>query len=169
MPNNATALSRLLLSERPSLLKRLRRILRDDGSAEDVAQSLWFKVRAVDDDPPIANLPAYLHRLAMNAATDALRASSREGARRDAEIADILWVEDDRPAPDREVIGRDMLERIMQALDALPEPTRTIFRLNRFEGMPQREIAGIYNVSTTIIERHIRRALKALDDVRKAL
>jgi RNA polymerase sigma-70 factor (ECF subfamily) len=62
-----------------------------------------------------------------------------------------------------------MLERIMQALDALPEPTRTIFRLNRFEGMPQREIAGIYNVSTTIIERHIRRALKALDDVRKAL
>lgn len=169
MPNNATALSRLLLSERPSLLKRLRRILRDDGSAEDVAQSLWFKVRAVDDDPPIVNLPAYLHRLAMNAATDALRASSREGARRDAEIADILWVEDDRPAPDREVIGRDMLERIMQALDALPEPTRTIFRLNRFEGMPQREIAGIYNVSTTIVERHIRRALKALDDVRKAL
>lgn len=167
MPSNATALSRLLLSQRPSLLRRLRRMLRDDSAAEDVAQSLWFKVRAVDDDPPIVNLPAYLHRLAMNAATDALRSSTRHGAHLEAEIADILWVEDDRPRPDREVIGRDLLDRIMVVIDALPEPTRAIFRLNRFEGLTQREIAAHYGVSTTIIERHIRRALKALDDVRK--
>jgi RNA polymerase sigma-70 factor (ECF subfamily) len=168
MPTNALILSQLLVRERASLLKRLRRLLRDDREAEDVAQGLWFKVRSVQDDPPIDNPLGYLHRLAINAGTDALRASRRKDAQVDAEIADILWVEDDKPAVDRIVLGRDMLDRIMAELSALPEPTQEIFRLNRFEAMPQREIAARFGVSTTVIERHIRRALRALDAVRSA-
>ncbi|MPS69253.1 MAG: sigma-70 family RNA polymerase sigma factor [Novosphingobium sp.] len=168
MSTNAFVLSHLLLRERPSLLKRLRRMLRDERAAEDVTQGLWLKIQSVHDHPPIDNPGAYLHRLAMNAATDALRASKRRGALVEAEVADLLWVEDDSPAPDRIAIGRDMLERIMAALASLPEPTCSIFRLNRFEGLTQREIAARYGVSTTVVERHIRRALKALDNVRNA-
>lgn len=149
MTTNALALSRLLIAERPSLLKRVRRILRDDAAAEDVAQLLWLKVQSVRDHPPIENPRAYLHRLAMNAATDELRAAARKAADTQAEIEHLLWIEDDGPSPDRVAIGRDLLDRIGRAVDALPEPTRGIFRLNRFHGVPQREIAERYRISTT--------------------
>jgi len=166
MPTNAIALSRLLLAERSSLLRRVRRIVGDDAAAEDVTQGLWFKVQTVRDDPPIENPRAYLHRLAANAAADELRAASRRRIDAQEEIEHLLWIEDDRPAPDRIALGRDMLDRIAGAVDMLPEPTRGIFRLNRFHGLSQREIAERYHVSTTIVERHVRRALRILCDLR---
>ncbi|WP_414899578.1 RNA polymerase sigma factor [Sphingomonas flavalba] len=167
MPTNALNLSRLLLAERNSLLQRVRRLVGRDR-AEDVVQKLWLKVQAVRDHPPIDNPEAYLHRLAINAATDELRAAARQRAETQAEVDRLLWVEDDRPRPDRIVLQRDMLDRIRAAIDSLPEPTRSIFRLNRFDGVTQRDIARRYAVSTTIVERHIRRALKILADVRQA-
>jgi RNA polymerase sigma factor (sigma-70 family) len=165
MPTNAFTLSRLLLAERRSLLRQVRRLVGSD-SAEDVVQKLWLKVQAVRDDPPIDNPRAYLHRLAINAATDELRTITRQATGTQAEIEALLWVEDDRPGPDRIVIDRDMLDRVGDAVDTLPDPTRSIFRLNRFEGLTQREIADRYGVSTTVVERHIRRALKYLADIR---
>jgi RNA polymerase sigma factor (sigma-70 family) len=167
MPTNALALSRLLIAERSSLLRQVRRLVGSD-SAEDVVQKLWLKVQSVRDDPPIDNPQAYLHRLAINAATDELRASARLRRETQAEIEALLWVEDDSPLPDRIVMDRDMLQRIGEAMDALPEPTRGIFRLNRLSGVSQKDIAGRYGVSTTIVERHIRRALKRLAGVRQA-
>ncbi len=168
MPSNALVLSRLLQVERPSLLRRLQRILNDRVPAEDVIQDLWLKLQAVRDDPPIDNPAAYLQRAATNAARDALRAAARRREEVDAEIADLLWIEDDRPGPDRVVFGRDMIERLGRAIEALPEPTRGMFRLNRFGGLTQREIAACYRVSTTIVERHIHRAIEALDEIRRA-
>jgi RNA polymerase sigma-70 factor (ECF subfamily) len=168
MSTNALALSRLLLSERSTLLRVAERILRDRSAAEDVTQGLWLKVQSVRDDTPIENPNAYLRRLTVNAATDELRAFARRKARTQEEIEHLLWIEDDSPSQDRVVLGRDMIERIGAAVDALPEPTRGIFRLNRYHGMAQREIAEKYQVSTTIVERHVRRALRILSDVRKA-
>lgn len=167
MPTNMLALSRLLVTERKSLLRRVGRLVGGDR-AEDVLQKLWLKIQLVRDDPPIDNPGAYLHRLAMNAATDELRAAARQHTETQAEIEKLLWIEDDSPQPDRIALDRDLLRRIGERVEALPEPTRTIFTLNRFEGVAQREIAARFGVSTTIVERHIRRALKALSDVRDA-
>ncbi|MEH3121639.1 MAG: sigma-70 family RNA polymerase sigma factor [Sphingomonas phyllosphaerae] len=146
----------------------MERILRDRSAAEDVTQRLWFNVQVVRDDPPIGNPHAYLRRMAINAATDELRATSRRMADTQGEIEHLLWIEDDRPGQDRIVLGRDMVERIDAAVEALPEPTRGIFRLNRVHGTTQREIAARYGISTTVVERHIRRALHILSNVRRA-
>jgi RNA polymerase sigma-70 factor (ECF subfamily) len=78
------------------------------------------------------------------------------------QILAMLSETDDAPGPDRITDSITILSRVRAAAQALPEPTRTIFRLNRFEGMSQRAIAEQLAISTTTVENHVRRALDAL-------
>ncbi len=164
MSINATALSRLLLAERQSLLRQLSRLVGRDG-AEDVAQKLWLKVQAVRDDPPILNKRAYLRRLAHNVAVDHIKSDRRKTAVAQHAEA-LLWGQDHEPGPDRIVESRETLQRVRDALAGLPEPTRTILHLTRMEGLTQRETAERVGVSSTTVENHLRRALHDLAQVR---
>ncbi len=57
---------------------------------------------------------------------------------------------------------QDELQRVLDAAGHLPEPTRTIFRLNRLQGLTQAEIARRLGVSVTTVENHVRTALQRL-------
>ena len=59
-------------------------------------------------------------------------------------------------------MAQDELQRVLDAAGHLPEPTRTIFRLNRLQGQTQAEIARRLGVSVTTVENHVRGALQRL-------
>ncbi|MCG2841292.1 RNA polymerase sigma factor [Sandaracinobacter sp. RS1-74] len=164
MPTNALALTRLFMRERPSLLRQVRRLVGADN-AEDVAQKLWLKVQTVRDDPPIIDKNAYLRRLAHNVAVDHVQGDQRQATVATRAEA-LLWGVDYELGPERIVESRETLERIRAAIAALPEPTRTILRLTRFEGRTQRETAEQVGVTTTTVENHLRRALARLGRIR---
>lgn len=165
MSHHVAALTRLLILERSALHGLIRRIVGSSAAAEDVTQTLFLKLQRVDDATEIQDRRAYLFRLASNLAIDRRRTETREKGHQ-AEIEDILWVEDPAPGAERTAMARLDLERVARALEALPEPTRSIFQLNRFGQQTQREIAARYGISTTMVERHIRRALEALSRAR---
>lgn len=159
MSSNATTLTDLLIRERPALLRLVQRILGSDGGAEDVIQSIWFKARGVDSGQPISNPRAYLYRLAANLATD----HGRERTRRTRLLAEhYLWGPDEVLSTEEQVMAQDELQRVLEAAEHLPEPTRTIFRLNRLQGMTQADIARRLGVSVTTVENHVRSALQRL-------
>ncbi|MFT4053561.1 MAG: sigma-70 family RNA polymerase sigma factor [Novosphingobium sp.] len=161
MGANSAVLASLIISERAALLRRVERLVGDPADAEEVVQSMWLKVQAVEDDRPILSKRAYLFRLARNLALDFRRSQQRRGRLTDA-VQSVLTECDDAPGQDRIVDSMQVLERVRGAALALPEPTRTIFRLNRFEGESQHAIAKRLGVTTTTVENHIRRALAAL-------
>lgn len=162
--NNALSLTRLLLAERKSLLRQVRRLVGNDA-AEDVAQKLWLKIQTVRDDPPILNPKAYLRRLAHNIAVDHVQGDQRQVSVAERAEA-LLWGVDFEPGSERIIESRDMLDRIRAAIIAMPEPTRTIIRLTRLEGKTQRETAEQIGVTTTTVENHLRRALAQLGRIR---
>jgi len=164
MPTNALALTRLLMRERSSLLRQVRRLVGSEG-AEDVAQKLWLKVQAVRDDPPILDQRAYLRRLAHNVAVDHVRTDRRQATVAERAEA-LLWGVDYELGPERIVESREMLERIRVEIAALPEPTRTILRLIRLEGRTQREVAEEVGVTPTTVHNHLRRAMALLARIR---
>ncbi len=55
-----------------------------------------------------------------------------------------------------------MQELIQQTLDKLPERTRKIFILSRYENKSYKEIAALMNMTTKGVDFHICKALKAL-------
>lgn len=160
MSTNSIALSRLLLAERKSLLRQVRRLVGAE-SAEDVAQKLWFKVQTVRDDPPILDKPAYLRRLAHNVAFDHAQDERRL---RDAhqEAAALLHDGATAISGERIAFARDELARVQAAIGALPLKTQQIFRLSRVEGMAQREIAAHLGISRPTVEKHLRHAFDAV-------
>ncbi|HAU80704.1 sigma-70 family RNA polymerase sigma factor [Stenotrophomonas sp. TWI273] len=159
MSTNATTLTELLIRERPALLRLVQRILGSDSGAEDVIQSIWFKARGVDSGQPISNPRAYLYRLAANLATD----HGRERTRRTRLLAEhYLWGPEEALSTEEQAMAQDELQRVLDAAEHLPEPTRTIFRLNRLQGMTQVDVAKRQGVSVTTVENHVRTALQRL-------
>lgn len=165
MPTNATALTRLLLTERLSLLRLAQRIVGTAPAAEDVTQALWLRVQRIEDDPPILNKRAYLYRLATNLAVDHASGEARR-AEVHEEAQALLWGADHALAADRVAIANETLRRIEAAIGSLPEQTRRIFELHRYEGLTQRALADRLGISTTAVEKHMRRAMRVLAEAR---
>lgn len=157
------SLAELLIRERPALLRLAQRILGNDHGAEDVVQAVWLKLRSVGDASAIDNPRAYLFKLAANLATD----WGRERTRRNQLLAEhYLWGPDEALSAEEQAMAQDELQRVLAAAERLPEPTRTIFRLNRLQGLTQAEIARRLSVSVTTVENHVRAALQRLANAR---
>jgi RNA polymerase sigma-70 factor (ECF subfamily) len=56
----------------------------------------------------------------------------------------------------------EVKEIIEQTLRSLPEQTRLIFEMSRFDGLPVKEIARKNKMTPKAVEYHITRSLKAL-------
>ncbi len=157
MLTNALALSRLLVAERPSLVRWLARMV-GETAAEDVAQSLYLRVQRVADHPPIVNKRSFLFRLARNLAIDHIRAETRrerlfEG---DMDARDIPSAE---PSAETHLIDRERIRRMTAAVEHLPFRCRQVFILIKFEELSVAETARRLSISQDMVRKHVRHAL----------
>ncbi|MFT3966178.1 MAG: sigma-70 family RNA polymerase sigma factor [Sphingobium sp.] len=159
MPTNAAALTRLLLRERPSLLRLAQRIIGDTPAAEDVTQSLWFRVQRVEDEPPIVNKRAFLYRLTANLATDQARGDRRHGALFEpGELPED--VADDQPSAETRMMDQERVRRFEAALEELPLRCRQVFTLRRIDGLPADEVARRLGITLNAVAKHVRIAVR---------
>lgn len=63
---------------------------------------------------------------------------------------------------------RTQLERMERAIAALPEPTRTAYRLHLFDGLGYLEIGASLALSSADVERHIGEAIVLIDRALRA-
>lgn len=161
-------LEAVLLANRARLLRFLQAHGAGDA-AEDLLQELWLKLSRAKTGP-VAEPLSYLYRAANNLMLDRHR-SQRQAERREQD-----WVEvSDAPAPgvaesppgERGLIAREQLLAASTALDALGERTAMIFRRHRLDGISQRDIAAEMGVSLSTVESDLRRAYRAMIDLRR--
>jgi RNA polymerase sigma-70 factor (family 1) len=62
----------------------------------------------------------------------------------------------------REVEFNELMEAVETCVETLPEKSRSVFRLSRLEGIPNREIAERLNLSEKAIEYHLTKSLKIM-------
>jgi RNA polymerase sigma-70 factor (ECF subfamily) len=60
------------------------------------------------------------------------------------------------------LVGRESLMEAAAALEAMPARTRAIFLLFRLEHLRQAEIADLYGISVSAVQKHLVRATAAL-------
>jgi RNA polymerase sigma-70 factor (ECF subfamily) len=75
---------------------------------------------------------------------------------------DVLGAVSPDAAPERQLLDRQELRRLAEALAALPPKTARIFSLRRVHGLSQRQIAERLALPESTVEKHISRAIHAL-------
>lgn len=151
---------------RPELLRRLARRLNCRTTADDLVQDLYLKLERIAATPTIRSARALLFQAADNLAIDHIRVETRRAELR-REAHDLLWEGADEANPERVVVALDEVRRTLAVIAELPARSREVFVLNRFDGVPQREIARRLGTSVTAVEKHMRKVMVRLAEAMK--
>lgn len=143
---------------RPSLLRFVVSRVGCRTTAEDLTQEAFLRFARTEE---VGNPKAFLFQTAINLVKTAARSERRRANL--SEYAHLLTGDVVDPlTPERALLACDELARIRLAIDNLPPACGEVFRLHRVEGLTQREIATHLGISTTAVEKSIRRALSRL-------
>jgi RNA polymerase sigma-70 factor, ECF subfamily len=151
--------------------------LRDREEAWDVAQEAF--IRAYQALPSFRGQSAFytwLYRIVMNVATDRARSRGAQGRAFGTErVPEEDWdrvLPDQNPgdeAPDDAAARREQRQKIVQALDTLPEHHRKIVMLSDLEGLSYREIADTLEIPMGTVMSRLHNARKRLRDALRPL
>lgn len=146
-------IEKLIEEEQGRLLGFIRRRVRREEDARDIAQDVYFQLTSgFDDIRSVASLSSWLFTVARNRITDYFRKSRPESfsdqvlnASQDGDGP--LMLEDILPAltrsPEDEYMRGVIWEAIEASLERLPEAQREVFVLNEFEDMSFKEISEL--------------------------
>lgn len=159
---------RLAARFRRPLMSFFLRRLHNREEAEDLTQEVFLRILRREDTVPVDNPEIYIFRIAANLMRDRARKAVTHRAADhasldapDAGFADTgilspALVED--RGPERVLLSQESLTEVMRALDELGDRTRDIFMLFRLERMKHREIAALYGMTVSAVEKHIAKA-----------
>lgn len=158
---------------RAPLLAFFSRRIRDSSEVEDLAQEVLLKVLRQIKDGKRDLTDGYIFTAAANLLRD--RARRRRSGAADLHLSLEAAVEDESGfgcadgwteniTPESVLFAREVLSVVVQALQELSSQTRDVFLLFRLEGLKQRDIAKIYGVSVSAIEKHICKAMKHISE-----
>jgi RNA polymerase sigma-70 factor (family 1) len=147
---------------RPCYLHVIRKI-RLNEAAEELVQNLFVSLWERRDTAQVSNLQAYLHAALKYQIITYIRASVvREKYLRSVKLQ---GAEAD-PAKPSEAESVLLLHELSGAIETavvqLPEKSRLIFRLSRFEHRSNKEISQSMAISEKAVEYHITQSLKLL-------
>lgn len=151
--------------QRPLMTFFLRRC-HDHAEAEDLTQEVLLRVvRAIGPQrtEQIERAESFVFKVAINLLRDRRRRIERDGNPRFVQIDDIEaeegeWRLAEEMSPERVISSRESLADALQALEELGTRTRDIFILFRLENMKQKDIAALYGIGQSTVEKHVMKA-----------
>jgi RNA polymerase sigma-70 factor (ECF subfamily) len=170
MRMDSSGLEAVFLENRDALRRFLTSLGAGDAS-DDVLHELWLRLKARPTGP-IATPMSYLYRMASNLMLDRHRAL-RQAERRDRDWTEATSSEtaglSEEPAADRVLIARQQAAIAEQALQSVGTRAAAIFRRHRIDGIEQRAVAAEFDVSLSTVEGDLRKAYRAMIDVKRQL
>jgi RNA polymerase sigma-70 factor (ECF subfamily) len=137
---------------------------RDD--AEDAAQDAYLRALQLAKPEEIRDPRRYILRMAANLFIDRRRKEKRE-ARIFERSGDIALSAEDGIDPERILAGKQALDGILGAIQALPPRCREAFVLHRFDGLNYAAIGNRMGISMSMVEKHIAEAMARLSKTLK--
>jgi len=169
---NRAAFTELVEKYKQPVMNFIFRTLRDETEAEDLAQNVFLQVyKSRRRYEQTAKFSTWLFTIARNLCLNELRRRSRHPA----ESLEEKPVEnEDQPrqqfedksqiAPPEKLLHGELEQKILEALDGLPENQRSAILLCRQEDLSYEEIAGILGCSLSATKSLIHRGRETLKE-----
>ncbi len=140
------------------------KFLKDEEAARDAVQDAFMGILYKPwNSPEIKNISSYLFRSVRNNCLNYLNHLHLENRYETLELE-----RSKREAAYYEIHGtlveKEMQEKLMNAIDSLPENYRIPFVMSRFENRKNKEIAETLNIPLRTVETRIYRALNILKE-----
>jgi RNA polymerase sigma factor (sigma-70 family) len=163
-----TAALELDRSFRAPLVAYFQKRVKSRNEAEDLTQEVFVRLLNHPDKNNGQTIEGYVFTIAANLLRD--RAKSVAAAvQKQAHSFDVL---DEKEAfsanliedrnPERVLVGRQTVQDVLEALAELGERTRDVFILARLENVQHREIAAMYGISVSAVEKMMMKAMAHL-------
>lgn len=159
---DTASLSRLYAQYSNSLRNFFTRRVKSRDEAEDMTHDLLLKMAQRQGIEQMENPEGFLFTAASNALRDRARHDKIvEGYQT---VGGLTGKTVEELSPERVLISKQTLERLLLALDKLDGRARDVFILHRLEGMKYADIARMYGLSVSSIEKDMIRAIAHLGD-----
>ena len=137
-------------------------IVKDRETAKDIVQDTFIKVYLKRDTiSKVSSFNSYLFTMLKNAVLDFF----------DSELVKNRYMAQFKVSSDsftdvvnESLDSNELKQRIEASLSRMPKQRQHIFRLSRFNGVPNHEIARMFGISKRTVENHISNAIR---DIRK--
>jgi RNA polymerase sigma factor (sigma-70 family) len=167
-PPGTTAALELDRSFRGPLVAYFLKRVKSRSEAEDLTQEVFMRLLNHPDKNHGETIEGYVFTIAANLLRDRAKSLAMTCRRRMRSL-DLLDENDAFSAnlvedrnPERVLVGRQTIEDVLDALSELGERTRDIFVLARLENVQHREIAALYGVSVSAVEKMMMKAMAHL-------
>ncbi|MGE3303133.1 MAG: RNA polymerase sigma factor [Hyphomonadaceae bacterium] len=155
---------RLYRTHRDTLVNYAGKLSGDRAGAEDIVQDAWLLMDRQPDEAVIREPIGYLRRIIRNLVFAQARRRSRETL---VAVDDLRGLADDRPSAEAELAARQMMERILDTIDAMPTRQRAAIKMYHFEDMKLREIAERLGLSVSYTHRLIAEGMDICNQRRR--
>jgi RNA polymerase sigma factor (sigma-70 family) len=158
-PEEGSAFARAVYDRHDSELRRyLRRRLAMAADVDDMIQEIYVRIARYPAPDAVLNTQAFVMTIAANLLRDrfASTARRRHDLQMPFEEADVAC---NRPSLERQLEAEQTLALVMEALNELKTKTRDALILHRFRNLTYPEIAERMGLSTSMVQKHINRAL----------
>jgi RNA polymerase sigma factor (sigma-70 family) len=136
------------------------------SDADDLIQESYARLWLVDFSR-IGSGRSYFYAVVRNLLLENARRARIVPMERLGEI-EALRIPSGEPGPERLVTARQELERLLAIVDTLPDQCQRAFRLQKFHGCSQKEIAQEMKISEKTVEKHLAIALlRVLEGMRQ--
>jgi len=159
-PDSPTDFSALYRSTLAPLRRYLTRLLGNASEAQDVAHDAYMRVYPSITSQAARRPAALLYTAARRLAINRLKHRSVSPIARDAFIPEMSA--SGEPGVEQQVITRQELDILEEAIAQLPEGCRAVLLMCKIEQLSHREIAGRLSIAVSTVEKQHARALRLL-------
>lgn len=156
----------LYAAQRKALVDYAAPLLGSRDEAEDVVQEAYLNLSRTAETAGREDVPAkaYLYRIVRNLSFNKLKRTRRQ---RQQNPLNLPWwaLPMGAGSPEDNAVLSDRVSRVATALSSMPERTRKIVQMHRFDGYTLEEIADHLGISVTTVHRLLGDAMEGVKDV----